>query len=169
MFAWGYVTGEGTINAKPGSCIYEDFQMGDWRGGNVAFAAQGNKNGINNKGVFLITHYFVQNVECEVTYRPGSQSIAYTGTYMTASDTRYQAKSEPIKMVGTSGAMFLMNTATAGADTWVKKKYNTNTDRLEWTLNSGAELGSIRILVVIYPSLAGECEFQLVTIVFDIF
>ena len=143
MFAWGYVTGEGTINAKPGSCIYEDFQMGDWRGGNVAFAAQGNKNGINNKGVFLITHYFVQNVECEVTYRPGSQSIAYTGTYMTASDTRYQAKSEPIKMVGTSGAMFLMNTATAGADTWVKKKYNTNTDRLEWTLNSGAELGSI--------------------------
>lgn len=143
MFAWGYVTGDGTINAKPGSCIYEDFQMGDWRGGNVAFAAQGNKNGINNKGVFLITHYFVQNVECEVTYRPGSQSIAYTGTYMTASDTRYQAKSEPIKMVGTSGAMFLMNAATAGADTWVKKKYNTNTDRLEWTLNSGAELGSI--------------------------
>ena len=143
MFAWGYVTGEGTINAKPGSCIYEDFQMGDWRGGGVAFAAQGNKNGINGKGVFLITHYFVQNVECEVTYRPGSQSIAYTGTYMTAKDTRYQAKSEPIKMVGTSGAMFLMNTATAGADTWVKKKYNTNTDRLEWTLNSGAELGSI--------------------------
>lgn len=143
MFAWGYVTGDGTINAKPGSCIYEDFQMGDWRGGGVAFAAQGNKNGINGKGVFLITHYFVQNVECEVTYRPGSQSIAYTGTYMTAKDTRYQAKSEPIKMVGTSGAMFLMNTATAGADTWVKKKYNTNTDRLEWTLNSGAELGSI--------------------------
>ena len=143
MFAWGYVTGDGTINAKPGSCIYEDFQMGDWRGGGVAFAAQGNKNGINGKGVFLITHYFVQNVECEVTYRPGSQSIAYTGTYMTNNGTKYQAKSEPIKMVGTSGAMFLMNTATAGADTWVKKKYNTNTDRLEWTLNSGAELGSI--------------------------
>lgn len=143
MFAWGYVTGEGTINAKPGSCIYEDFQMGDWRGGNVAFAAQGNTNGINNKGVFLLTHYFVQNVECEVTYRPGSQLIAYTGTYMTFNDTKYHAKSEPIKMVGTSEAMFLMNTATAGADTWVKKKYNTNTDRLEWTLNSGAELGSI--------------------------
>ena len=143
MFAWGYVTGDGTINAKPGSCIYEDFQMGDWRGGGVAFAAQGNKNGINGKGVFLITHYFVQNVECGVTYRPGSQSIAYTGTYMTNNGTKYQAKSEPIKMVGTSGAMFLMNTATAGADTWVKKKYNTNTDRLEWTLNSGAELGSI--------------------------
>ena len=143
MFAWGYVTGEGTINAKPGSCIYEDFQLGDWRGGGVAFAAQGNKNGINGKGVFLVTHYFVQNVECEVTYRPGSQSIAYTGTYMTNNGTKYQAKSEPIKMVGTSGAMFLMNTATAGADTWVKKKYNTNTDRLEWTLNSGAELGSI--------------------------
>ena len=28
---------------------------------------------------------------------------------------------------------------------------------------------SIRILVVIYPSLAGECEFQLVTIIFDVF
>lgn len=143
MFAWGYVTGEGTINAKTGSFIYEDFQLGDWRGGSVAFTAQGNKNGINNKGVFLVTHYFFQNVECEVTYHPGSQSIAYTGTYLTYDGTKYLAKSKPITMVGTSGAMFLMNTATAGADTWVKKKYNTNTDRLEWTMNSGAELGSI--------------------------
>ena len=48
-------------------------------------------------------------------------------------------------MVGTSDAMFCMSSATSGDDTWVRKEYDPETDYVNWTLNSGASLGSIRI------------------------
>ena len=149
LFAWGYVTGTGDINAKNGSYIYEDFQMGDWRGGTMGSSVNGNKNGLGSKGVFLLTDYYFQNVECPITYRPGAQSIAYSGCYMEKPNygLYIQGKSDPVTMVGTSGAMFLMNPATAGENTWVRKEYDAEKDQLVWTLNSGASLGSFRLKI----------------------
>ncbi len=141
IYAWGYITGDGTINAKNGSTMYEDFQMGDWRGGAIAYAMNDNTNGLNGKGVFLLNDYFFQNIESEITYRPGATAIALSGTQLSSSPYY----TDPVNMVGTSDALFLMDPATAGADTWVKKKYNADTDRLEWTLNSGASVGNMRI------------------------
>ena len=149
LFAWGYVTGTGDINAKNGSYIYEDFQMGDWRGGTMGSSVNGNKNGLGSKGVFLLTDYYFQNVECPITYRPGAQSIAYSGCYMEKPNygLYIQGKSDPVTMVGTSGAMFLMNPATAGENTWVRKEYDAEKDQLVWTLNSGASLGSFHLKI----------------------
>ncbi len=147
LFAWGYVTGKGSINAKNGSFIYEDFQMGDWRGGTIESAIQGNTNGLGSKGVFLLTDYYFQNVECPITYRPGAQSIAYSGCYMEKSSVTVDGKSDPVTMVGTSGSMFLMNPATAGEDTWVRKEYDAEKDQLVWTLNSGASIGSFSLKI----------------------
>ncbi len=157
LYAWGYVTGKGEINAKNGSVIYEDFQMGDWRGGTEEINLQGNTNGLDNKGVFLITHYFYQNIECPITYHAGAQGLAHGGTYMYRKNgfpesillgdvTEEQVPtSEAVKFIGTSGAMFLMDPATAGEDTWVRKVYDPETDYVNWTLNSGASIGSVTI------------------------
>lgn len=149
LIAWGFVTGKGEINAKNGSKIYEDFQIGDWRGGTVESNVVDNKNGLNSKSVFVITHYYYQNVECPVTYRPGAYAYGYGGTYMYNNSfiTIEQAVplTSPVAMVGISSAMFLMDPATAGEDTWVRKEYDTETDYVNWTMNSGASLGSIRI------------------------
>ena len=145
LFAWGYVTGKGEINAKNGSFVYEDFQMGDWRGGTMGSSVNGNKNGLGSKGVFLLTDYYFQNVECPIIYRPGAQSIAYSGAYMEKSVIKVDAKSDPVVMVGTSNSMFLMNPATAGEDTWVRKEYDAEKDQLVWTLNSGASIGSFTL------------------------
>jgi hypothetical protein len=149
LFAWGYVTGTGDINAKNGSYIYEDFQMGDWRGGTISSDINGNKNGLGSKGVFLLTDYYFQNVECPITYRPGAKAIAYSGCYMEKANygLYIQGKSDPVTMVGTSGAMFLMSPATAGENTWVRKEYDSEKDQLVWTLNSGASLGSFRLKI----------------------
>lgn len=149
LFAWGYVTGTGDINAKNGSYIYEDFQMGDWRGGTISSEISGNTNGLGSKGVFLLTDYYFQNVECPITYRPGAKSIAYSGCYMEKPNwgVYIQGKSDPVTMVGTSGAMFLMSPATAGENTWVRKEYDAEKDQLVWTLNSGASLGSFRLKI----------------------
>lgn len=147
LYAWGYVTGKGEINAKNGSTVYEDFQMGDWRGGTEEKDVQGNTNGLDNKGVFLITHYYYQNIECPITYRAGAQGFAHGGTYMYmqyVADDKVPTQTA-VKMIGTSDAMFLMDPATAGEDTWVRKEYDAETDYVNWTMNSGAKLGSVRL------------------------
>ena len=149
LYAWGYVTGKGEINAKNGSAVYEDFQMGDWRGGTEESNVQGNTNGLDSKGVFLITHYYYQNIECPITYRAGAQGFAHGGTYM-YNNSLWEIEEavptkEAVKMIGTSGAMFLMDPATAGEDTWVRKEYDTETDYVNWTMNSGAKLGSVSL------------------------
>ena len=147
LYAWGYVTGKGEINAKNGSTLYEDFQMGDWRGGTEEKDVQGNTNGLDNKGVFLITHYYYQNIECPITYRAGAQGFAHGGTYMYmqyVADDKVPTQTA-VKMIGTSDAMFLMDPATAGEDTWVRKEYDAETDYVNWTMNSGAKLGSVRL------------------------
>ncbi len=149
LYAWGYVTGKGEINAKSGSKVYEDFQIGDWRGGTVEKDVVDNHNGLDQKSVFLITHYYYQNIECPIIYRPGATAYGGGGTYMYAKSiiTVDQAVplKEPVAMVGTSEAMFCMSPATSGDDTWVRKEYDPETDYVNWTMNSGASLGSIKI------------------------
>lgn len=149
LIAWGFVTGKGEINAKSGSKIYEDFQIGDWRGGTVESDVVGNKNGLDSKSVFVITHYYYQNIECPITYRPGATAYGWGGTYMYNNSfitiEQVVPLNSPVAMVGTSDAMFCMSSATSGDDTWVRKEYDPETDYVNWTLNSGASLGSIRI------------------------
>ena len=150
LYAWGYVTGKGEINAKNGSAVYEDFQMGDWRGGTPEMDVNENTNGLDKKGVFLITHYYYQNIECPITYRAGAQGLAHGGTYVYALSGFIEQTAptgNAVKMIGTSDAMFLMDPATAGEDTWVRKEYDTETDYVNWTMNSGAKIGSVSLKI----------------------
>lgn len=145
LYVWGYITGKGEINAKNGSKIYEDFQMGDWRGGKIETSVQGNKNGMNSKGVFPITHYYYQNIECPITYRAGATAYALGGTAVNAFGATNAVTNPAVQFIGTSNSMFLMDPATAGEDTWVRKEYDPETDYMNWTLNSGASIGSISL------------------------
>ena len=171
LIAWGYVTGKGQIDAKDGSVVYEDFQMGDWRGGSFGMDVQDNTNGVNNKGVFLITDYFCQNVECPVTFRPGAKDVCNTGTFMegtvpvvgTKIPINGTTEKNPITLVGEGEGMFMMNKATAGNNTWVRKEYDPATDRLIWTLNSGATLGQMtfKINASLYPIDLNTADYVL--------
>lgn len=145
LYVWGYITGKGEINAKNGSKIYEDFQMGDWRGGTYELKVQGNEYGLNNKGVFPITHYYYQNIECPITYRAGATAYALGGTAVNAFGATNAITNPAVQFIGTSNSMFLMDPATAGEDTWVRKEYDPETDYMNWTLNSGARIGSISL------------------------
>lgn len=147
LYAWGYITGKGEINAKSGSEVYEDFQMGDWRGGTHAESVQDNTNGLAGKGVFLITHYYYQNIECPITYRAGAKAYAKGGVSGDWLWSTINAVTNPaVQFVGTDeNSMFQMDPATAGVDTWVRKEYDPETDYVNWFLNSGAELGGLTL------------------------
>lgn len=139
MYAWGYVTGLGTINAKRGSVVLEQFELGDFKGGGVTSTMLN-----NGQKVFPVTHYFYQNIEAPVTYRPGSAAIAHAGASVNSSPI---GTDTIVKIVGITGsdALFLMNEADDSENTWVRKQYYPETDRTEYTLSSGAVLGSLTV------------------------
>lgn len=137
LYAWGYVVGEGLITIKKGGSAQEPFQIGDWPGGSNASTMN------SKKKAFIVTHYFYQNIESKIKYMPGATAIGVSGTIMSKSVYAI----DDVALVGgkNSGAMFLMDEDDERPETWVMKEYHANQDRIEWTCNSGASLGSLNI------------------------
>lgn len=142
LVCWGYITGKGQITANRGSKIYEHFQLGYWRGGSAT------KSMINNRNTyhaFPVTDYFYQNIEAPILYRPGADAYGYTGiNYTLGVET-----ANNIHLVGTSGAMFLMDNSASEENTWIRKEYDPTTDRVEWKMNSGAKLGDFSFSMIL--------------------
>ncbi|MEI3086059.1 MAG: hypothetical protein V8S87_08720 [Oscillospiraceae bacterium] len=59
LYAWGFVSGDGTVTVKSGGTVYEWYQITDFRGGSATL-------GMGNK-VFPFSQYYVQNIESAMT------------------------------------------------------------------------------------------------------
>lgn len=151
LYAWGYVYGEGEIIARKGCTVHEDFQVYDWPGGESAVFSVLNAFQ-THAGAFPIMQYFMQNVECPVTYHPGAHMYASFG----ATALGLQVAADEIGIVGVTGenAMFLMDADADQYDTWVRKYYDPKTDQQVYEVNSSAHLGSMVIDLPIF-SLVG--------------
>lgn len=141
---WGYMTGMGETDARRGSIVREQFQMGDWKGGGVSFSMLGAAN--EDKRVFPITQYYIQNIESPVKYHPGSVLSTTTSVSANFGSMGMTAMANDIKVVGVSGmhtAMFLMDNEADAENTWVRKWYDAEHDVQTYEVNSGAHLGSM--------------------------
>lgn len=148
LYAWGFVIGDRdaednylcSIDVRRGACVHEQFQMYDWEGGSETVAMEG-----NDKRVFIINEYFIQNVEVSTTYRPGSALYTYTG--ILGNDV------DKVKLIGVEGdnaAMFLMDDADDSEDTWVRKSYQPTADLQVYEINNAAKLGNLEVPFVYY-------------------
>ena len=173
--AWGYVTGDiehqdaqhnvpmGEIDARRGSMVREQFQMGDWKG--AAFSGMGLLEG---NPVFPLNTYFIQNIEVPVKYHPGA--VLSTAAGVTAAENEWggyasavsgflgtaniSMSANDIKVIGvTEGepAMFLMDAAADAENTWVRKWYDASKDQQVYEINSGAHIGNLIIPLVSSP------------------
>lgn len=142
LYAWGFVTGKGEIEARRGCTVHEDFQVYDWPGGSNALGLVISAV-LSNAGAFPINQYAMQNIECPVTYHPGSHMYASFG----ATASFIQVAADEIGIVGVNGenAMFLMDDNADADNTWVRKYYDTETDQQVYEVNSSAHLGSMVI------------------------
>lgn len=134
LFAWGFVTGNGLIEAKSGSTVYELFQMSSWRGGGVASDMTD-----NSQKVFVINQYYVQNVECELKLWSGSTEKTLTGMYMSKEIAGVMVKDTPhpcFVFIG-SGGMFNLSSG------YLVKKYDPASDRLLINVCGNGLLSSI--------------------------
>ena len=131
LYAYGYITGKGSVKIMSGASVYEYFQIIDFRGGNATLSMYG-----NSKEVFPLSQYYVQNVEAPMTLEAGATEYGYTTLYM--SSTEYHST---VKFIGTSGAMFNLSSGS------VTKQYDGSTDRLRIRANGTMSLEPMSLSV----------------------
>ena len=113
LYCWGYIYGDGTITAKSGASVYENFQIQDFRGGDKSTElAQGFL-------VFPNSQYYVQNVEVATRYEYGAIEYVHTSVYMSRME-----HGATVQFIG-SGAMFQPEPGS-----YVVKDYDPTTDNL---------------------------------------
>ena len=125
LYAWGFISGSGSVLAESGATVYEFYQIADFRGGSAS-SNMGNK-------VFPFSQYFVQNIEVSLTLNAGANEKVYSGVY--AMSTTYTTS---INFIGNNG----MFKVVSGSFT---KDYDEKTDRLILTVNGEAELNTLAL------------------------
>lgn len=134
--AWGYITGQGSITAQAGAAVYEQLQIGEWKGGTVTY------NLINNpKRVFPFTHFFYQNIEAPITYQAGAK--AFGSTYIAVSVGSVAC--DDIRLLADKDALFIMPTDDPEAS--VSKVYDPLTDRVTWTTRGQTALSELSLIM----------------------
>ena len=125
LYAWGFISGSGSILAESGATVYEFYQIADFRGGSAS-SNMGNK-------VFPFSQYFVQNIEVPLTLNAGANEQVYSGVY--AMSTTYTTT---INFIGDTG-MFKVESGS------FTKDYDEKTDRLVFTVNGEAALNTLSL------------------------
>ena len=125
LYAWGFISGDGSVTAESGATVYEFYQIADFRGGSASFR-MGNK-------VFPFSQYFIQNIEVPLTLNAGATEKVFSGVY--AMDT---TNTTTINFIGSDG----MFNIKSGSFT---KDYDENNDRLILMVNGEAELNTLAL------------------------
>ena len=125
LYAWGFISGSGSVLAESGATVYEFYQIADFRGGGAS-SNMGNK-------VFPFSQYFVQNIEVPLTLNAGANEKVFSGVY--AMSTTYTTS---INFIGNDG----MFKVASGSFT---KDYDEKTDRLVLSVNGEAELNTLSL------------------------
>ena len=125
LYAWGFISGSGSILAESGATVYEFYQIADFRGG-------GASSGMGNK-VFPFSQYFVQNIEVPLTLNAGANEQVYSGVYAMKSTF-----TTAINFIGDNG-MFKVESGS------FTKDYDEKTDRLVFTVNGEAALNTLSL------------------------
>ena len=125
LYAWGFISGSGSVLAESGATVYEFYQIADFRGGSAS-SNMGNS-------VFPFSQYFVQNIEAPLTLNAGANEQVYSGVY--AMSTTYTTT---INFIGDTG-MFKVESGS------FTKDYDEKTDRLVFTVNGEAALNTLSL------------------------
>lgn len=143
LYCWGFIKGQdmdqgnntvgaGTITANSGSVIWEDFSVGDWRGGTATSGFSGR--------FFPFQSYYIQNIEVPVTYKYGSTLKNFFTFNMSSS-----AQETAFDVIGSNTALFKLT----DAQSLVRKWYDPTTDLVCYEVSGTAVLDYISLEVYI--------------------
>ena len=155
LYCWGYIKGQdmdqgnntvgpGTVTANAGSVVWENFELGDWRGGTASLDIY-NNNVIDHRKLFPFQSYAIQNVEVPTSFKYGSVLRNYTS--ITTGQGNHGAV---FSMIGPSETMFLLTDEQSMVRTW----YDATSDLTCYELSGTAQLDALHITV--YVSMSSE-------------
>ena len=125
LYAWGFVSGAGSVSVESGGTVYEWYQITDFRGGTASL-------GMGNK-VFPFSQYYVQNIEAALTLYPGAKESVYAAVFASGR-INYSA----IPFVGDDG-MFKVISGS------LTKQYDGAADRMIYTISGEAEINNLNL------------------------
>ena len=153
LYCWGYINGDGAVNAKSGSKVYECFQLPGFRGGNASTAMYNNRDTYH---VFPINQYYIQNVEATLQLYSGAESYVYASA--TISKMHADSTSLFISTPSSDYGMFRL-----GEGCVLTRKYYPSTDRVEYTVDGKLIINkmSISLKVLIFGVTLNTNEYVL--------
>ena len=125
LYAWGFISGSGSVTVQSGGSVYEWYQILDFRGG-LASSDMGNK-------VFPFSQYAVQNVEVPLTLHAGASETVYTAVY-----AMRKINPTSIPFIGDKGMFKIVSGS-------LTKAYDGATDRIHYTIDGVAEVNSLNL------------------------
>ena len=131
LYGWGYIYGEGAVEALSGSTVYEGFVITDWRGGNNTLDMYNKRSTYK---IFPFNQYYIQNIEVPLTLHKGATETVYSSVYGNGSDNPLS-----ITMVGESSGLFRLTGAGAKLTKWYDPLY----DRQHYALEGAAAINAI--------------------------
>ena len=146
LYCWGYIKGQdmdqgnntqgtGTVTAQSGATIWENFELGDWRGGSASLDIY-NNNVIDHRKLFPFQSYAIQNIEIPTTFNYGSTLRTYTNI-----TTGLGNHGAVFAMIGSRETMFKLEDANSVVRTW----YDPTTDLTCYALSGTAKLDALHV------------------------
>lgn len=132
LYCWGYINGDGMVEAKKGAKVYECFQLTGWRGGSQTTTMLFKKN-----KVFPVNQYYVQNIESSLKLNYDSREYVYASVVVNTSD-QYDVM---VEFISPSAGMFRL-TDNGG---YIIKKYVAATDRMYFEVNGNLTISSMTL------------------------
>lgn len=153
LYCWGYIKGQdmdqgnntqgtGTVTAQSGATIWENFELGDWRGGSASLDIY-NNNVIDHRKLFPFQSYAIQNIEIPTTFNYGSTLRTYTNI-----TTGLGNHGAVFAMIGSRETMFKLEDANSVVRTW----YDPTTDLTCYALSGTAKLDALHVTVYVEMS-----------------
>lgn len=118
LYAWGFISGAGCVEAFSGARVFECFQLGDFRGGSLSMDAF-------NAGSVPLIQYYVQNIETPLVMHAGAGETVCGAVSVTMDgDSKPSAQSASTVLIG-PGGLFI-----PGEGGTVTKRYDAALDRI---------------------------------------
>ena len=138
LYAWGYITGAGEVDALAGADVYEYFQLTDFRGGSASSSMNG-----NSQQVFPMSSYYVQNIETRLIIHHGAREIGYASIYagfstVTASPT----------FIGEGGLFELLGSEKQVDASCIVKYYDPIADKLHIEVYGDSVINSLTLTIM---------------------
>ena len=135
LSCYGYITGSGTITANSGADVHEVFEVRESRGGGGFYAMNG-----NDKKVFLVSQYYIQNVEVPMTINSGASLVGHGALYASSMIGEMN-----VEIIGQTTGLFHLSSGS------ITKTYLPAQDRCQFDVNGVVDISNVSFKVLSYP------------------